>query len=397
MNNNIATLSPAGISSNNGWTRLKWQLKWEVSDSFILDHAVQDEDASLLADPRRGDHALVAALLWAMRKGIDINVDGSVSPKLLVGLEILQEIWHRWKPERYSKISIQAKEESAPEYVECERSALFAFSGGVDASFTLLRHLKQKAGRKNRKPGAALIVQGMDISIERDDFYNAAMERAQLILNGTGVPLLGMKTNSRELGQDWEDSFGLQLIACFLALQKNFSYAIKGSEEPYDALLLPWGSTPMTDYLCSTECLQIEHDGAAYDRTEKVEWLSKNTAICDYLRVCWAGPDLGKNCGVCEKCIRTMLNFWATQQDVPNAFPTKLTAARIKTLKLKNEIQLREIKGLYRHACLNYSEQNENMTAIRFVMKRYHFYRKFNKYISRHLWKAQRLIEKLVG
>ncbi len=392
-----AILSPAGISSKNGWTYQQWELKWGDSDSFLLYHALNDTDAHLFSAPDCGDHALVAVLLWAMNNKMDVVVEGKVSPQLLDGLETLQKIWHRWKPERYFKVSIKAEEESSPAYVESERPAIFAFSGGVDASFSFFRHLNQKVGRKNRNPGAALIVQGMDIPIERDDFYSFAIERARLILAGTDVPLIGIKTNSRGLGQNWEDSFGLQLIACFLTLQKNFSYALSGSGEPYDTLSFPWGSSPMTDHLCSTENLAIEHDGADFDRTEKVHWLSTNTSACDYLRVCWAGPDLGQNCGECEKCIRTILNFWATKQTIPGAFPTRLTPKRIKTLKPKNEVQMLEVKSLYRHACLNYPKNNEQLAAIRFVMKRYFFFKKFKRYIGHLPWRVQKQIEKLVG
>ena len=391
-----ATLSPAGISSLDGWTYLKWELKWG-NESFLLSHAVQDDDTSLLTDPRRGDHALVAVLLWAMKNKLDVAVEGKVSPRLLDGLETLQEIWHRWKPSRYSKVSIKAQEESAPECVEGDRPAIFAFSGGVDASFSVFRHLKQKAGRNNRKPGAALIVQGMDIPIDRDDFFQSAMERARLILAGTHIPLIGMKTNSRALSQDWVDSFGLQLIACYLVLQNHFAFAVHGSGEPYDTLVIPWGSTPLTDPLLSSESINIDTYGCEFDRTEKVKWLSENTAVCNHLRVCWAGPNLGQNCCECEKCIRTMLNFWATKHKIPNAFPKELTTERIKTLKPKNEIQLREIKSLYRHACINYPKENEQLSAILYVINRYASHKKLNTYISYLPWRLQVRIKRILG
>ncbi len=392
----FAKLRPAGITQRDGWSQLSWELKWRGSESFLLNHAVREENAYLLAEPERGDHAIVAVLLWTMGKGYDLDVEGKVSPKLLDGLEKLQEIWHRWRPERYRKITINVEEEREPEVVSADRPAVFAFSGGVDASFTLFRHLQQEGGRNNKKPGAALIVQGMDIPIDRDDFYLSATERAQQILSETTVPLIGLKANPKGLGQDWVDSFGLQLAACFLVLQRHYAAALHGSGEPYNTLLMPWGSTPLTDPLTSTEAIKVNIYGCDYDRTEKVEWLSKNTSICDFLRVCWAGPKLGENCGECEKCIRTMLNFWAAGQVVPNAFPTKLAPELIKKLKPKNEIQLREIQSLYRHACQHYPESDEKMKAVRFVMKRYRLKNRIEPYVRHLHWRLQKHIQKFL-
>ncbi len=387
-----AILRPTGITQRDGWTQLGWELTWGKSESFLLSHAVRDEDAHLLGEPDRGDHAIAAVLLWAMRQNLDLVVEGKVSPRLLDGLEELQAIWHCWRSERYNKILIKGEEELEIKSAKDDRLAIFAFSGGVDATFSLFRHLKQNAGRQIKKPGAALFIQGMDIPLNRDDFYQNAAERAKCILSDTGVPLIRMQTNSRQLVQNWEDSHGLQLSSCFLVFQQSFSAVVLGSSHTYDALLMPWGSSPLTDYLCSTAAMQIVHDGCGFDRTEKVEWLSKNTSICDYLRVCWAGPDLGKNCGKCTKCIQTMLNFWVVGQEIPDAFPTELTPDLIKSLRPKNQFQSTGVKNLYRHACLHYAEKDKRLKAIKFVMKKCFL----NKYLEEFTSRLPRFLQKKI-
>jgi hypothetical protein len=206
--------------------------------------------------------------------------------------------------------------------------------------------------------------------LERSDFYANAARRAEVMLEGTGVRLLRMRTNSRGLGQDWEDSFGLQLGACFLVLQQSFAHALKGSEEPYDALAFPWGSTPLTDCLLSTGAMQVEHDGCSHDRTEKVAWLAAHTRVSDHLRVCWAGENLDRNCGECEKCIRTMLNFWAIGEAVPAAFPAELTPARVKAIRPDNHFQVAEIRSLFRHAQSRHSSRDPILVAIKQVLRR---------------------------
>lgn len=370
MANRAMKLVRAGETTEAGWTRLDWRLEGLQSGALLLSHAVPEADGDLLGDRQRGDHALCATLLAAMEHGRDIRVEGRVSPQLLDGLETLQGIWHRWRPGRYRPIRIRAEEESEATCANGERPAVFAFSGGVDASFALFRHLQGNAGRNNLTPSAALLVHGMDIPLARGDFYQAAGARAERMLEGTGLRLIRMRTNSRQFGQRWTDSFGLQLSACFLVFQHIFSAAVSGSGEPYDTLVLPWGSTPLTDHLASTKVMKREHDGCAYDRTEKVEWLIRHTDIVDDLRVCWAGPSLDRNCGECEKCVRTMLNFWAIGHQVPAAFPTQLTPKLVSTVRPRNEAQLRELTSLFRHSEKHRAARDPITRSLRAVLRR---------------------------
>ncbi len=369
-NTQTLTLVPQGFHGQDGWQTLAWKLASPGLPEFVLTHSVADADAHLLSPPDRADHALIIVLLLAMKNHWNISVEGKVSPRLLDGLEILQAIWCRWCPNTYHHIEIRAQEECEIETATGQRPALFAFSGGVDASFSLFRHLIGAAGRNNHKPCTALLVHGLDIPLNRPDFFQKAAERAKRMLSDTGVPLTCMRTNSHLLDMDWEHTFGLQLTACFLVLQSGFAHGVMASGEPYDALVLPWGSTPLTDTLASTSALQVVHDGAEFDRTEKVDWLARNSGIVADLRVCWAGNDLSRNCGKCEKCVRTMLNFWAMGHDIPTAFPTTLTAGLVRSVKIANEPQLVELQTLLRHARHQHNAKNEILTAVNSVVRR---------------------------
>lgn len=337
-------LEPCGIRCDDNWTGVYWQV--DAGDKAIqIEHSVPEAWAHILPDPDNGDHILLATLLYAMEKGSSLEIRGSVSSKLLDGVEHLQEIWNRWRPERYKKIDIQCQREQQRQPVAGEEgltksSGLFAFSGGVDATFTLMRHFYGDAGRQTVKPKAALLIQGFDIPYTSDHDYKGAFQRAEQILEEChGVRLIGMRTNSRAICQDWEDSHGLQLGACLLLLEKNFSHAIQAGDEPYDQLVLPWGSTPLTIPLMSTESLLIVQDGCGHDRIEKVGYISRNTNASDHIRVCWAGDQLDRNCGKCEKCIRTMLNYWCSSLSIPNSLPGELNPRLIKSVTLRNDIQ----------------------------------------------------------
>lgn len=371
MTSSIIRLSPVGLQYENDWAFIEWLVAEDGEESVRVRHGVRDCDRHLLPDPERGDHALAAILFRAMERGKDIVVEGEVSPKLLDGLETLQSIWQRWKPQRYRTVTISVANESELSAIAPDRPALCAFSGGVDGAFSFYRHHLGLAGRNTRRPGAAMLVQGMDIPLERNDFFMGAARRAESMLSETGVPLVLVRSSVRNLKMDWEDSFGLQLLSCFLLFQKHFAWAINGSGEPYETLVLPWGSTPVTDPHCATAAMQLVIDGCSFDRTEKVRWLFDNTQVVQSLRVCWAGKQLDRNCGHCEKCVRTMLNFWAFGADIPEIFPSKLDHILVDSLYLKNEIQLREILAVKKHADKFHHENDPILKSLNKVILKY--------------------------
>lgn len=67
----------------------------------------------------------------------------------------------------------------------------------------------------------------------------------------------------------------------------------------------PLGSHPVLDPLWNTETTTVVHHGAEASRVEKTASIAKHPHLLDQLQICcYAG---GRNCGECEKCIRTAL------------------------------------------------------------------------------------------
>ncbi len=103
-------------------------------------------------------------------------------------------------------------------------------------------------------------------------------------------------------------------------LQGGYSEGLIPSSLPYHALVLPWGSNPLTDPLLSIRTFAIVHDGAAFTRAEKVKQIAHWRQALQNLRVCWEGDRKDGNCGHCEKCIQTILNFRAVGLGLPPCF-----------------------------------------------------------------------------
>jgi hypothetical protein len=125
-----------------------------------------------------------------------------------------------------------------------------------------------------------------------------------------------------------------------MVLQGGYAVGLIASTEPYHSLVLPYGSNPVTDWLMSSYAFQIVHDGAAFTRSEKVRELANWPEALRYLQVCWQGDQKDRNCGRCEKCIRTILNFRAVGLGLPECFAEDVTDSQILRLDGLNPIQL---------------------------------------------------------
>lgn len=294
-----------------------------------------------------GDPFLLGSLLLFMSAGFPVHVHGRLSARCLWNLRELQHVWSRWKPDSYSRISITA-DEVVPGYPQ-DGPAIAAFSGGVDACYTLQRHLEPETVMTSRVE-AALFIQGFDIPETDDKMFSRARRRGEAILEATAVRSLGVRTNFRTLGQDWQDSFGLGVAACLSLFQPEYSVGLIGSGSSYEALRLGWGSSPITDYLFSTGGMEIRHDGAGASRTEKVASIAKWPEVARGVRVCWEGRDGDRNCGRCEKCVRTFLNFKAAGIDNPECFESTPTSSDIRWMRAGTSTRFYGIREILDYA-----------------------------------------------
>ena len=106
-------------------------------------------------------------------------------------------------------------------------------------------------------------------------------------------------------------------------------------------MVTAWGSTPVSDPLLGGGEFEVIHDGSSHSRCEKVAAIAAWPAGLAGLRVCWQGACKDRNCGRCEKCLRTKLNFLASGLQVPSSFedlavdPSDVRRVRIRSDALR--------------------------------------------------------------
>jgi hypothetical protein len=282
------------------------------------------------------DFALLTVLPMAMHLGIDLEADFSVDAALLDGIDHFQEVWHSWRPDIFrNRIKITpAEERNGDQQASRDSSAVCAYSAGVDSTFTLARHVSGEAGRSARRLQGAVMVHGFDMPLDAVDGFKSLYLQGRSITEHFGVPLYPVKTNWRQVVGNWEMTFAAGLASVLHQFSGTHGAGLIATEESYANSIPVWGNSFWTDRFFSSSSFRIESDGGAFDRIERVKYLARHPAVLPHLRVCWAGPRNGENCGVCPKCVLTKLNLVIAKVPEPWPFPQGLTYALVRDMPI---------------------------------------------------------------
>jgi hypothetical protein len=220
----------------------------------------------------------------------------------------------------------------------------------LDATFLVWRHIKKKAGYRTQPLSCCAMIHGFDISLSNTDFFNMSFSVAQKTLETVGLPLIPIRTNIRHVIQiDWLYSHTTTLVSSLQFLKSKFDVTLIASTQPYNELVIPWGSFPLTDHLLSSSCFKVMHDGAGYSRPEKAQCIAEWTEGIANLRVCGNTEHIRTlNCRRCEKCLKTMADFVVNGLPIPESLNGDLDRLNrhIKYLKLRTPSEETEWKHL---------------------------------------------------
>lgn len=307
------TVEPVETRRVGDQVRAAAEVRWPDGDRTHLWVELPVDRAGELADD--ADPWVLALLHAAMMRGLPLVVAGRVSPSLLDHLEDYQAAFEGWSRRPrwpgsavYRRIDIEA--EVLAERADPGREAVAAWSGGLDSTFSIARHVRNEVGHATRSIGAAVMVAGFDIPLDQPDTFERAADRAQRITDDLGVPLVRARTNLQALDLPWPEVFPAAVMSVLSHLGGRFGAGIVATGRRWDWLDLPDdGSSPAWDWALGSASFACRHDGADVDRPDKVAYLADWEVARRNVRVCWAGDQLDRNCGRCRKCVGTYLLF----------------------------------------------------------------------------------------
>ena len=204
------------------------------------------------------------------------------------------------------------------------RNALCFFSGGVDATSTMLSNLRYRP--------ELFTIWGTDIFFETPKAWEIAKEANRKVANEYSLRFSTVKTAFRYIlnedlltleiakkqGTNWW--YGFQHGIALLAHAAPYAYInnitdiiIASSYSAKDNEKIICASYPYIDEEVEFCGCKIYHDGFGKSRIDKirqiVDFAKRNNKKFN-LRVCWQEVT-GKNCCVCEKCQRTIFGIYA--------------------------------------------------------------------------------------
>ena len=207
-----------------------------------------------------------------------------------------------------------------------EGAAAF-FSGGLDATTTLLRH-------KEEKP-ILLAIWGSDIRYDNAEGWTVMEQGIAGAAAEYRLTYHVIRSTFREFDRESElekdyrsvlhDGWwhgvkhGIGLIghaAPFVWLHRIKTLYIASTYCPEDGKVTCASYPTIDNYVSFCGCHTV-HDGFELDRQKKIGYVAdyhKKTGQKISLHVCWESTG-GKNCCRCEKCYRTMMGFWAIGED----------------------------------------------------------------------------------
>jgi len=278
-----------------------------------------------------GEALVTAALLPVMRMGLDLEVEAPVSARFLAGVDKLGDIYHAWHADELRKPALKTRAVITRNQASGARVGMF-FTAGLDSFYTLLKHQHEVTD--------LIYVHGLGGQPE-----SPAMEPRKSAMVHQAAQMLGKNVIEVETGiRPFLTDHGLSwlhialapaLIALGHTLHTQFKRIYLAATHYY-AELHPYGTSPMTDPLWSTEALEIIHDGCEASRIDKARLLVTSEAAMRSLRVCDQVSPNAPNCGRCEKCLRTMMQLLlAGGLDRCTTFAEPIDTELVRRVRLK--------------------------------------------------------------
>lgn len=277
----------------------------------------------------RSDAFVIALLVMAMEGNYDMKFEVPMSERLYYQLTTyFIPLVSQHNPTRLSNIQLTGPITNKP--MENLGKVATGCSGGVDSFYTIVRHNKKHTSFNYQLTHLVFSSTGtMDNNSERiAKYYRKQLEEVKRIAKDINCDVVGCYSNLHEFYRypywGFCNFFTPIYVSIVFAIQKlirvyyassgdpieNFNIDISaahGDASSFDVFTLScMNSESLSFYSAGTECSRIE----------KEDYIASDKATRKHLSVC--GMELNGvkktwkylNCGICNKCLRTMVQFY---------------------------------------------------------------------------------------
>jgi hypothetical protein len=301
-------------------------------------------DAAEFARPAPEAFALIGALAAFHAGEKRVLIDGTLCPRFRDGVRLalrLLRTWYGGNPEPVLEATngFTARDPVSP------RAGLF-LSGGADSLSALRANRLAFAPDHPAAYRDALFVVGYGVRGGNDagrrfeELRARQRGAAEAVARIAGLDFLSVKSRVEVLGEDEEFFLRASHSAHLASVAHLFGQRLSSvsTAASYDAeSMRPWGAHPMLDTNYGSSAVQIRHENFGLTRAERVALVADWKEALPYLTVCVQIPlERGRrNCGRCEKCVRTMLDLHLAGALAPPApFPDGIDAELLEAVRI---------------------------------------------------------------
>lgn len=296
------------VSKNNPLVRTKYlritSVKTKTNESRVTVSLQSGKEMQLWLEANvdldiKADCWIFLMLPVCMKLGENLEVSGTITSTALGAFHRAQEELLIAHP-HLKKISLIYEVDLEEDKSKRDRTVGSFFSGGLDSTFTV---------DKVKEIETLIGVWGLDISLKNEKHWILSKDLLEKYSQATGKDLILVKTNIREISNgllSWgADYHGTVLSGIAKALSNQLEKVYISSTHFEETKR--WGQFPSLSKAFSTDTQELEEYGAVV-RTEKALALA-NRPETTLIRVCYRNKTGLANCGVCQKCIRTRIEF----------------------------------------------------------------------------------------
>lgn len=304
------------VERAQGVERFLATVRWEnrTREPMEIHYVVQERDVEL-ADLNPDAFRVPAAVIALREHESRIAGDGEICPALHDGLKNSLAWLRRWAGSTTLVPAIELPIGCSHPVPTGGGESGLLLSGGVDSLALLAHNHSVYPLGSERRFSVAIVVVGIqhhrwkglaDVQAQ----LSAARKQLAPIATATGIRLVPIATNITSLDRDgwfWKFEFQGAVLAgighLFARRISDLSIASTWDISHLDR----WGSHPLIDPGFGTHSFRIWHELAHLGRLEKTHLVAQRPELLEQLNVCNEAAGGDRNCGRCEKCVRTML------------------------------------------------------------------------------------------